>query len=102
MSVLSPPFRIPLTDLTGCVISHQWDGPCKDFEMRAVDCLEAYGLNRGLQKCKDLVEDFKECHTRTKRNARLNAMRIERQKQYWLGDRSKEERYATPPKPDAY
>lgn len=102
MSIYSPPFRTPLTDLTGCVISHQWHGRCKDFEMRAVDCLEAYGLYRGLEKCHDLLEDFKECSMNTKRDARLNDMRLERTRQYWMGERSKSERYATPPKPDSY
>lgn len=102
MSLYSPPLKTPLTDLTGCLISHQWEGRCKDFEMRAVDCLEAYGLLRGQEKCKDLLDDFKECATRKIRDARLGAMRMERRRQYWMGERSKEERYAIPPKPDSY
>lgn len=102
MSLYSPPFKTPLTDLTGCVISHQWHGRCSEFEMRAVDCLEAYGLHRGQEKCRDLLDDFKECATRKIRETRLNAMRMERQRQYWMGERSKEERYAAPPKPDIY
>lgn len=102
MSLLSPPFRTPFTDLTGCVISHQWHGKCKDFEMRAIDCLEAYGLNRGLEKCNDLIEDFKECGLRQKREARMIAMRNERARQYWMGERSKNERYAEPPIVDSY
>lgn len=70
--------------------------------MRAIDCLEAYGLYRGVNKCQDLIEDFKECSMRTKRHSRIDAMRMERQRQYWMGERSKQERYAEPPKPDSY
>lgn len=101
-SVYAPAFRTPLTDLTGCIVSHQWDSKCAGFEMRAVDCLEAYGLNRGLEKCQDLLADFKECATREKQSSRYIAMRRERQRQYWMGERSKEERYAPPPRVDTY
>lgn len=31
--------------------------------MRVMNCLEAYGVDRGMTKCKDLIDDFKECST---------------------------------------
>jgi len=34
--------------------------------MRVMNCLEAYGVNRGMKKCKDLVDDFRECSSRRK------------------------------------
>jgi hypothetical protein len=34
--------------------------------MRVMNCLEAYGVNRGMKKCKDLVDDFQECSLRKK------------------------------------
>lgn len=58
---LGPFFRSPFTDLTGCVINHQTYGKCAEFEMNMMDCLEAYGVNRGVEKCKDLIADFQEC-----------------------------------------
>lgn len=58
---LGPFFRSPLTDVTGCVINHQTYGKCAEFEMKMMDCLEAYGMGRGETKCKDLVADFQEC-----------------------------------------
>lgn len=58
---LGPFLRSPLTDVTGCVINHQTYGKCAEFEMNMMDCLEAYGVNRGQTKCKDLISDFQEC-----------------------------------------
>lgn len=98
----SPPFRTPFTDVIGCLISHQWFGRCADLEMKAIDCLEAYGLYRGVNKCKDIIDDYKECALRGKQENRIIAMRMERQRQYWMGERSKEDRYAEPPKVDSF
>lgn len=58
---LGPFLRSPLTDLTGCLINHQTYGRCAEFEMDMMDCLEAYGMDKGAIKCKDLVSDFQEC-----------------------------------------
>lgn len=58
---LGPFLRSPLTDLTGCVVNHQTYGKCAEFEMDMMDCLEAYGVNKGAVKCKDLIGDFQEC-----------------------------------------
>lgn len=102
MSILSPPLRTPFTDIPGAIISHQWFGACADMEMKTVDCFEAYGLGRGAEKCKDLLEDFRECATRQKQLDRYYAMRNERQRQYKAGERTAENRYAPSPKRDSY
>lgn len=63
---LSPFLRSPFTDLTGGMISHQMLGRCQYEEMELMDCLEAYGLERGKIKCKHLIDEFTECATLTK------------------------------------
>lgn len=99
---LSPFFKSPLTDFTGTVISHQYGSRCGPYELKALDCLEAYGLDKGYKVCLDLVTDFQECAIRTKEYGRYLAMRNERERQYRAGERSKEDRYAEPPKADSY
>lgn len=99
---LSPAFKSPFTDLTGAILSHQWGGRCNEFELRALDCLEAYGLDLGVKKCEALITDFQECSLRVKETARYMAMRSERERQYRAGERTKENRYAETPRPDGY
>ncbi|KAJ9591561.1 hypothetical protein L9F63_001915 [Diploptera punctata] len=102
MSNVVPYFRSPFTDLTGSLINHQTYGRCEDFEMRMMNCLEAYGAERGVKKCKDLIDDFHECSSRKKQMMRIQAMKAERDRQYKAGERTKAEYYAEPPKIDAY
>ncbi|CAH1109725.1 unnamed protein product [Psylliodes chrysocephalus] len=99
---LSPWLKSPFTDLTGAIVSHQWYGRCADLELQALDCLEAYGLDRGIKKCDLLLQDFTECSLRIKQMNRMFAMRNERHRQYFAGERSKEEKWAAGPKPDSY
>lgn len=73
---LSPYFRSPFTDLTGGLISHQMLGKCQKQEMRYMDCLEAYGLDRGKVKCQEYFADFHECQTKTKQFKRFNVSYI--------------------------
>lgn len=101
-TVYSPPVRTPFTDLTGAIISHQWHGSCADMEMKVIDCLDAYGLTRGKVKCKDLMDDFKECYMRTKQRSRVEAMKDERERQYKAGERSDEDHYLPAPKRYGY
>ena len=68
---LGPFFRSPLTDLTGCLINHQSGGKCAEFEMDMMDCLEAYGMDKGAVKCKDLIADFQECVSQKKQILRM-------------------------------
>lgn len=69
---ISPFLRTPVTDLTGGLISHQLMGRCDKQEMRFMDCMEAYGMERGQVKCKALFEEFHECHTSTKQFKRFS------------------------------
>jgi len=55
--------------------------------MRVVDCLEAYGVPRGQEKCRILLEDFRECVIKGKQNTRNYIMSAERERQYKAGER---------------
>jgi NADH dehydrogenase (ubiquinone) Fe-S protein 5 len=66
MTNIIPFLRSPFTDLTGCLVNHQYYGRCEEMEMRVMNCLEAYGLDRGRKKCKNLMEDLQECASRKK------------------------------------
>lgn len=68
---LSPAFRSPITDLTGCLHNFQGHKECAPFEMNMIDCLEAYGMDMGAKKCRDLIEDFQECAGRRKQMQRF-------------------------------
>lgn len=39
--------------------------------MDMMECLEAYGLDRGKVKCRELVEDFQECVSEGKQYLRM-------------------------------
>lgn len=67
-----------------------------------MDCLEAYGMERGRKVCADIIEDFRECAGSKKQMMRFVAMRHERLKQYYMGERKKEDLYAPSPRIDAY
>lgn len=119
---LTPFLRLPLTDLTGCLINHQTYDKCGKFEMKMMDCLEAYGLERGKTQCAELIGDFQECVGMRKQLMRfhvnscpkmfqvqlfieyffLQAMRNERYRQWLTGERKREELFAEPPRVDAY
>lgn len=70
--------------------------------MKTLDCLEAYGLERGLKKCDTLIADFRECSLKIKQIKRIQAMHAERQRQIAAGERSKENSYAPSPPHDSY
>ncbi|XP_065166782.1 NADH dehydrogenase [ubiquinone] iron-sulfur protein 5-like [Atheta coriaria] len=95
-----PWFRSPFSDLTAQLVSHQWYGRCADFELKVMECFEAYGLDKGMRECDTLIQDFKECQSRTKQRDRAMAMRMERHKQYFKGERK--EHYAESPRIDAF
>uniref|UniRef100_A0A1B6DI93 Complex I-15 kDa n=1 Tax=Clastoptera arizonana TaxID=38151 RepID=A0A1B6DI93_9HEMI len=100
---ITPLLQTPFTDFLGSISHHQRYGRCADFEMKMMNCLEAYGAQRGEEdKCKDIIEDFMECHTLKKQGKRLEAMRIERHRQWLKGERSSEDHYAPPPKVDSF
>lgn len=69
---LAPFLRTPFTDLTGSLINHQHYGKCGEMELSMMECLEAYGVDRGTKKCADLIADFQECHGMKKQMMRFN------------------------------
>ena len=73
---------------------------CAKFEMRAAECLEAYGKQHWSTKCKDYTDDMRECVYRAKQNMRVRLMRLERQRQWRAGER--QTYYAPGPPEDAY
>uniref|UniRef100_A0A182WGQ1 CHHC U11-48K-type domain-containing protein n=1 Tax=Anopheles minimus TaxID=112268 RepID=A0A182WGQ1_9DIPT len=99
---LGPFFRSPFTDLTASMVNFQQYHKCGELEMASIDCLEAYGTVRGAKKCADLLADFQECAFMAKQIARFRAMRLERHRQGWNGERKGDEYYAPPPRVDAF
>lgn len=67
---LTPFFRSPFTDLTGGLINSQHYGRCAEFELNMMECIEAYGQDRGRIKCRDMIDDYQECLSRAKSTAR--------------------------------
>lgn len=118
----SQPFlRNVFTDMTGAIPNAQHYDKCGPMELRMMECMEAYGLQRGLEKCGALYDDFKECFTQQKQRQRFmvspwrfeaillilnnlpfQAMRAERHRQWLQGERSSAEHYAPAPRVDSY
>lgn len=102
MDIYDPWLKCFLTDLTGDHFSSQYFGRCANFESKFLDCMEAYGLYKGLKKCEDMMKDYKECVYRQKQFARVEAMRNERIRQWHSGQRSKANLYAPAPQDDSF
>lgn len=68
---ISPFLRSPMSDIVGGLTSHQLLGRCQKQEAIYMDCLEAYGLERGKIKCANLFDDYHECHTLSKQFKRF-------------------------------
>lgn len=62
---------LPTSDISSSLFTQQ-TGKCADFEMRYVDCLEAYGYPHGLAKCQDYLDDLTECSLRIKQVMNLS------------------------------
>jgi len=77
-------FRTPFTDMTG-PIGHQCHGPCMAYNLRWLDCLEAYGQIQGKEKCKLIFQDFAECVGQWKQLQRVEHMKDERDRQWVRG-----------------
>ncbi|KAF2354004.1 NADH:ubiquinone oxidoreductase iron-sulfur subunit 5 [Trinorchestia longiramus] len=97
-----PYFRTPLTDLGSHMISHQSGGMCRDFEMRAVECVEAYGTHKAETLCRDYMDDLFECVHGDKARKRHEAMQAERKRQVAAGLRSKEDMYPVQARVEGY
>lgn len=70
--------------------------PCSHIEMNAVECLEAYGLIRGKERCHQYIEDLMECKHARLRKMRWYAMRLERIKKVAKGEIPWEKRWGKP------
>merc|ERR1711915_709027 len=90
----APAFRTPFTDLTGGVLTHQSSDKCPHFEMNFVKCVEAYGHDKGKDKCQDYLDDLRECLNEQKQLARVGIMRAERYRQFAFEDRKYKDLYA--------
>ncbi|XP_022200417.2 uncharacterized protein LOC111057300 [Nilaparvata lugens] len=99
-SQFSPHFKLPFADFGNFFVSHQDFGPCAKMEMQALNCLEAYGRVRAQEKCADLISDFKECFHGNLQYKRMLAMRLERHRQYYMGER--EQHFAPSPKSGSF
>ncbi|XP_021965596.1 NADH dehydrogenase [ubiquinone] iron-sulfur protein 5 [Folsomia candida] len=86
--VCPPPIRTPLTDMTG-PIGHQVMGQCVPFNLRWLDCLQAHGAFQGKKKCKFLYQDFAECVGQYKQLQRVTHIKIERDRQWLMGQLGK-------------
>lgn len=75
--ILSPYIRTGATDVFGQILNHQHMSKCAPFELNMMECMEAYGLDKGRVKCSDLIEDFNECKDKTKQMLRVKVCSIE-------------------------
>lgn len=76
--------------------SHARKMPCSDIEMNTVECLEAYGVIKGKERCAKYIEDLFECKQARLRKMRAYAMRLERAKKVVKGDIPWEKRWGQP------
>lgn len=75
--ILSPYIRTGATDVFGQIVNHQLMSKCAPYELNMMECMEAYGLDKGRIKCVDLIEDFNECRNMTKQHLRSKVCSIE-------------------------
>ncbi|KAK7084141.1 NADH:ubiquinone oxidoreductase, NDUFS5-15kDa, partial [Halocaridina rubra] len=97
-----PVFRTPFTDLSSTFLTHQAADKCNNFEMNYVKCIEAYGMGKGEARCRDYMDDLRECQLQLKQIARVKAMRFERHRQWATGERSSEDHYAPAARIDGF
>lgn len=60
-NLIEPILRTRFTDMTAPLFTHQKNEECRDFELKYVYCMEAYGKPYGDAKCKDYKDDLTEC-----------------------------------------
>lgn len=75
--IMSPYIRTGATDVFGQILNHQHMSKCAPFELNMMECMEAYGLDKGRVKCSELIEDFNECRDMTKQMLRVKVCSIE-------------------------
>jgi len=72
----APAFLNFVTDLTASPLDNQGK-PCGDMEIKALECVEYYGKQRGFAICKDYYDDYQECRFQEVQHARYHAMQKE-------------------------
>lgn len=75
---------------------------CADLELNAAECLEAFGVNKGYDKCVKYMEDLNECKLSSISNARVIIMNLERAKKVATGQIPLKEAFAKPYSYDSY
>ncbi|XP_011502399.1 PREDICTED: uncharacterized protein LOC105365839 [Ceratosolen solmsi marchali] len=60
---------------------------CVNFELRMIDCLEAYGMYKGMKECEDFITDINECLWSLKSRKSVFKVREELISQYKKGER---------------
>lgn len=85
----APMFKGPMTDIFLNVRNFQDHKECAQYELKYIDCMEAYGYHRGKEKCRLILEDMYECILGIKRQRRVQDMQRERIRQFESGEREK-------------
>jgi len=88
-----PLMRNFVTDAFALSNTQQGSNKCPDFELRLVECYEAYGRTKGNTLCRDFYDDLYECTFKEKQMNRLAAMDEQRQRLVAAGEITKEEMY---------
>ena len=53
-------FNLPVTDMLAVPMARQHNR-CADLELKALECIEYYGAQRGIVLCQDYYDDWHEC-----------------------------------------
>lgn len=100
---IMPKFKTYFTSIGG-QLKNNAGGKCQKFELEAMECLEYYGLQQGMDACKDWYDDLMECRFHTKQDLRATHMYSKRnfdnRLEYYQGKR--DHIYEPPPKMHAY
>lgn len=75
---------------------------CADFELNALECLEAYGLHKGYDVCFKYIEDLNECKSRALTDARVNYIKMTLLKKTLTGEIPSEKAKTSHVSPDAF
>jgi len=93
---ISPGIQSVFTDAFAGILNDQ-GSHCAPLEIKALECIEYYGKQRGYLICKDAYDDFVECKNLNLSKLRYEAIQYEYRKRYWrqqrgqLSDAEKEE-----------
>jgi len=102
---ITPYLHNYMTDVSG-LMNNGAGHKCEKFELKAMECMEYYGVGQGMEACKDWYDDLMECRLMTKRRLRTQHMfqkrHYDNHLEYIQGKRTWAETYEDPPKFNAY